>query len=226
MTEGGTTKTYTVPAKSLAADDVHFTAKYDSLRAKLLVVDVLLADYAQIDTLVSMDARIGTIEADYINTTNLYSSIANLASVSVQSLTSERGGISVYSVSTTTYTQGSVVCYVPNAVTGINLVDNEDGTYTIQRQRFNDSGWVNVGTFEKGDVDAAYNQGWNDCIDEASKNGHSCLTGYSNYNSASSTSLYYYDTSSLSYKVATGSAKVWRYGGGTNTYYSLPAKKT
>jgi hypothetical protein len=45
-----------------------------------------------------------------------------------------------------------------------------------------------------------YNNGYNDANDS-----------YSKWNNGSNASLYYYDTSSLSYKVATGSAKRWYY---------------
>lgn len=102
-----------------------------------------------------------------------------------------------------------------------NLIDasvSQDGkTLTITRAT---GGTIN---FNKGDEEAAYNQGWNDCIDAAS--GGYYLSGYSNYNNASSSTLYYYDTSSLSYKVATGSARVWRYGGGSHYRYTLPDPK-
>ena len=47
---------------------------------------------------------------------------------------------------------------------------------------------------------AIYNNGYNDANDS-----------YSKWNNGSNASLYYYDTSSLSYKVATGSAKRWYY---------------
>ena len=47
---------------------------------------------------------------------------------------------------------------------------------------------------------AIYNNGYNDANNS-----------YNSWNNGSSSSLYYYDTSSLSYKVATGSAKRWYY---------------
>lgn len=68
---GGESHTNTVPAGSLAADDIHFTKKYDSLRAKLLVVDVLLADYAKIGTLESMKAKIDNLTATHITTDDI-----------------------------------------------------------------------------------------------------------------------------------------------------------
>lgn len=83
--------TYTVPAHALAASDVHFTAKYDSLRANLAVVDNLVADYAQIGTLVALKATVDTINANYItasyiNTTNITAALANASLGSITTL--------------------------------------------------------------------------------------------------------------------------------------------
>ena len=164
-----------------------------------------------------------TITADYIN--GKIATIPTLSGISASfsgNVTAVGGvtGSGIY------YTGGSGTQSLHSAVKLLQITGpDSNNMYTLQCQKFNGSGWENVGSFERGDTDAAYNQGWNDCIDAALQNGHTCLTGYTNYNNASSTSLYYYDTSSLSYKVATGSAKVWRYGGGTHTYYSLPDRK-
>ena len=84
-----------------------------------------------------------TITADYIG-----SKIASLSSVDVKSLTSERGGVSVYSVGTTSFTQGGVSCYVPHGIWALQIVQNGN-TYTLQRQRFADDGWVDVGSFSR-----------------------------------------------------------------------------
>ena len=165
-----------------------------------------------------------TITADYIN--------AKIATIPTLSGISASFSGNVTAVGGVT---GSGIYYSGNGSTqslhsAVKLVQivgpDANNQYTLQYQKFNATGWTNAGTFERGDTEAAYNQGWNDCIDAALQNGHTCLTGYSNWNNASSSTLYYYNTSSLSYSVATGSAKVWRYGGGTHTYYSLPDKKT
>ena len=76
----------------------------------------LIADRATIAQLNAQKARIDTITADYIKSTNLGASIASLDSVNVRLLTSERGGISVHSVGTDTFSQGGISCYIPNAL--------------------------------------------------------------------------------------------------------------
>lgn len=74
------------------------------------------------------------------------------------------------------------------------------------------------------DATAAYNAGWNACRQYAiDNNGQTVLTGYSTYNSGRSTSLYTEPSSSAS--IASGAARVWRYGGSTATRYTLPAAK-
>ena len=83
------------------------------------------------------------ITADFIAT-----KIASIANVNVQSLTSARGGISVNSVGTTNFTQGGVSCYVPNGIWSLRITQSGN-TYTLQRQRFSDDGWVDVGTFSR-----------------------------------------------------------------------------
>ena len=84
-----------------------------------------------------------TITADYIAT-----KIASIANLNVQSITSQRGGLSMYSVATTNFSQGDVSCYVPNAIYALQIV--QDGnTYKLQRQRFNDNGWTDVGSFSR-----------------------------------------------------------------------------
>ena len=78
------------------------------------------------------------ITADYIS--------ARLANFAL--LTSERGGISVYSVGTTSYTQGGVSCYVPHGIWNLRITKSGN-TYTLQRQRFSENDWVNVGSFSR-----------------------------------------------------------------------------
>lgn len=76
-----------------------------------------------------------TITADYIN-----SKIADMASVVISNLSVT----SDLKVSTGQYEQS-----VKGAVWDLNLVNNQDGSYTLQRKRFNDSAWVDVGTFSR-----------------------------------------------------------------------------
>lgn len=84
-----------------------------------------------------------TITADYIG-----GKIASLANVNVQSLTSVRGGVNVYSVGTTSFSQGGVSCYVPHGIWALQITQSGN-TYTLQRQRFSDDGWVDVGSFSR-----------------------------------------------------------------------------
>ena len=58
------THEFVVPDHTIAVDDIHFTKKYDSLRAVLAVVDVLLADYAHINSLEALQAQIGGVYID------------------------------------------------------------------------------------------------------------------------------------------------------------------
>ena len=84
----------------------------------------------------------------YVTTTTLASDIAAIASLSVQSITSERGGISVYSVGTTNFTQGDVSCYVPHAIWDLQITQSGN-TYTLQRKRFSEDAWTDVGSFSR-----------------------------------------------------------------------------
>lgn len=77
-------------------------------------------------------------------------------------------------------------------------------------------------TYQQG-VAAAYKQGWNECIDAAHNNGSDVLVSYTTYNDGRSTSLYTQPSSSAS--IASGAARVWRYGGAVVTRYTLPQKK-
>ena len=91
---------------------------------------------------------LGETIAQKISSAYIYTKIANMANVSVKKLTSERGGIVVKSVSTTEYHQGGVKCYVPHAVTSLQIVQDGD-TYTLQRKWFSESDWTDVGSFSR-----------------------------------------------------------------------------
>lgn len=80
------------------------------------------------------------------------------------------------------------------------------------------------GYYTKAQYDARYNAGWNDCVDHMSANCKvTVLTGYTTYNGGTSTSLYTSPSSSAA--IASGAARVWRYGGSAVTRYVLPGKK-
>ena len=100
---------------------------------------ILSANHLQLDGLV----RSTDLTTDWLN-----AKIAQIADIGIQSLHSERGGISVSTVSTTTYTQGGVTCYVPNGIFDLQL-SSSGNTYTLKRKRYNDNDWVNVGSFSR-----------------------------------------------------------------------------
>ena len=72
----------------------------------------------------------GYVKATDITSDYLYAKITALGNVSVGSLTSARGGISVNSVSTTSLTQGGVSIYLPSGIKSINLTKSGDN-YTL-----------------------------------------------------------------------------------------------
>ena len=101
------------------------------------------------------------------------------------------------------------------------VVDEDGNTVKVLNVSLNASEAYNTGA---GTATANYNAGWNDCIDTMMAHyGSNVLTGYSTYNNGTSTSLY--TSPSTSASIASGAARVWRYGGSTSTRYSLPAKK-
>ena len=81
------------------------------------------------------------------------------------------------------------------------------------------------GYYTKAQYDANYNAGWNACVDHMSSNCKVVvLTGYTTYNGGASTTLYT-SPSPSSAAIASGSARIWRYGGSAVTRYVLPSKK-
>ena len=119
-----------------------------SFKTRLAIVDTLIANRATIANLNAVRARVTTLEADAITVNNLYSSIAQLERVGVKMLVSERGGINVYSVGTTSFYQGGVECYVPNAINNLRITQSGNA-YILQRKCFSDNDWVDVGTFSR-----------------------------------------------------------------------------
>lgn len=90
----------------------------------------------------------GKLNASDVTASYIAGKIAQIANVAVQNLHSERGGISVQSVSTSSFYQGSVSCYVPHAITSLQIVSSGN-TYTLQRKWFSENDWTNVGSFSR-----------------------------------------------------------------------------
>lgn len=156
-------RTYTVPTGSVAADDMHFTKTYDSVRARIAVFDQMYADYAQIGTLVAMDANIKTMKSDYLTAKGVAASNLTVGSLTSNGLISSGGNISATGgISCGGTLSGSGVKIGTSDVNVLNATLSSDGT-TLYISR------VTGGTisFKKGDTDAAYNSGWNDCIGAA-----------------------------------------------------------
>ena len=85
-TAGG--NTYTVSAGSVAANDMHFTQTYDSVRAELAVFDQMYADYAQIGTLVALKADINWLATHYVSADSLNAGFTITGGISSGSITS------------------------------------------------------------------------------------------------------------------------------------------
>ena len=110
----------------------------------------LITDRATIYQLNTQTARIDNLEATAITADTLSSEIASLRSVNVQSITSNRGGASFYSLNVSSVpTFGGVDCNVPRAINGITLTPNADNTYTLTASDFAGN-TINIGTFERG----------------------------------------------------------------------------
>lgn len=82
----GQQKTFTVNSGQVAADDMHFTKKYDSVYAELAVFDQMYADYAQIGSLVALKADIDELTAKSITTDNLSSEIGKINNLNINNL--------------------------------------------------------------------------------------------------------------------------------------------
>ena len=172
----------------------------------------------------TLDGTLTAITTDFTSVNTLLAKKIEATDINATTVTAALNNASLSSINTLTVSN-SIGCTGPisgNEIWGggskLNLIDasvSSDGkTLTITR---GSGGAIN---FTSG---GTYNEGWNDCRNAAS--GGYYLSGYSDWNNGSSSTLYYYDTGSLSYKVATGSAKVWRYGGGSSYRYTLPDPK-
>lgn len=89
----------------------------------------LVADRATIAQLNAQKARIDSIITNYLKTTDLKASIANIAELNVQalsvaSLTSNRGGVAVNSVSANEYKHGGITVPLYNAIVSATVDGN------------------------------------------------------------------------------------------------------
>lgn len=147
---------------SLSADQVIAGNSYPNLKAWVESQGESIDETAGLlaEKITAYEGRFHTIETDYLKTSKLYSAIAALQSVSVAKLTSERGGIAVHSVDTTTYTQGGVDCYVPHAITALQIV-HSGNNYTLQYKWFSSEDWRDAknGTFSRA-ITSWTGSGW------------------------------------------------------------------
>ena len=117
----------------------------------------LVADRATIAQLNALDAKIETVKTDYLTVTKL----AAMDTVSLRSLTvgsSGNGGITLAKGNFTLYSgcdlrfagSGSPPSYtsVKSAIRELQITQSGN-TYTLQKRAFNESSWVNVGSFSR-----------------------------------------------------------------------------
>lgn len=158
----GKQHTGTVKAGTIGLDDMHFTKSYDSVKIEVGYAHAMYADYLEAASFKSMYADITEIKAnyitaDYINAKNVSAALAKADAISVKSLSctgsmSSSGDLSTYG----NLYVGSSKMNVAN-LTVTNNGENLNIFYVGGKTE----------TFKKGDTDAAYNQGWNDCVDAA-----------------------------------------------------------
>ena len=117
----------------------------------------LVTDRATIAQLNALDAKIETVKTDYLTVNKL----ATMNTVSLRSLTvgsSGSGGITVAKGNVTLYSgcdlrfagSGSPPSYtsVKSAIRELQITQSGN-TYTLQKRAFNESSWVNVGSFSR-----------------------------------------------------------------------------
>lgn len=115
----------------------------------------------------------------YVKATDLTAATLSTKLANFSSITSERGGISVYSVGTTNFMQGNVSCYVPNAIYQLQIVQSGN-TYKLQRKRFNEDDWSDVGSFSRA---TSLSGAWSgsQLTVSASPQGNSFKIGFGSY---------------------------------------------
>jgi phage minor structural protein len=159
----------------------------------------ITSDFTTVNTLLAKK-----IEADYITADRIRALVDGGTFSSLACTSLSVGGVS----------------YAPNGVLkNVIGVDNGDGTYTI-KQKFMSGAETTVLTFRKGDTGAAYNQGWNDCIDAATE-----VTRYTRSTDSGKGGenvTHYTNTTGSSF---TGVGTGWYKTTQANAYL-LPAKKT
>ena len=110
----------------------------------------LIADRATIAQLNVQKARIDNIVADYINTSNLYSSIAAMANVTVLNLAANDIHTAALYVSNGTTPTGAVnYANVKNYMMDLRITGPTNNVYTLQKKAITDSDWQNVGSFSR-----------------------------------------------------------------------------
>lgn len=143
----GTQKTFTVKAGQVAADDMHFTKRYDSVYAELAVFDRMYADYAQIGTLVAMKAEIDQITTDWV-----IAAVGDIDVLHVKALGASMGISTSKGVTAVGVIKSQTDVYIDEVSLGqsiynIRLKDNEDGSYTIQKMTVSGDKWADVDSF-------------------------------------------------------------------------------
>lgn len=156
----------------------------------------ITSDFTTVNTLLAKK-----IEADYINATNITAALANASVSNIASLAA--GDILINSFSLKGALQ-NIFFSAPDAsgVITVTLVPVQGSNRTF--------------TFKKGDTTAAYNQGWNDCIDAATE-----VTRYTrNTGVYGGSTVHYYKDGSLYYNIGSG----W-YKTSQSNAYLLPDPK-
>lgn len=162
--EKGVQHTGTIKAGTVGLSDVHFTKTYDSLKVELGYFENMYADYA----------KIGTLEAIQAVIDNLDAKIATIADAKIATL--KAGTITAAGFSTNGNISGSAITgdgvylrgggSLANAIGSFRAPTYSGDNVYIQTVRIDGSNGPLL-NFRKGDTDAAYNQGWNDCVDAA-----------------------------------------------------------
>lgn len=140
-----------INAGTIGLDDVHFTKTYDSLKVDLGYFNSMYADYAQIGALTALKATVDTIYSKYISADNINTRLAS-ASVTIGGTMSAKS-LETGKLTINGHDFAQAAYYVSKSNDGEHLY-----FYTV------DGRYID---FEKGDIEAAYDQGWNDCVDAA-----------------------------------------------------------
>ena len=126
--------------------------------------DVVIAGKASISDLTAATARISSLEADFADLDILKANIASIASLNVQSISSNRGAASFYTIeATSTLNVGGVNCSaLPNGVKAVQIVETSSGSgiYKLQYTTYaSPSTWTDAGTFSRA-ASLTYTGAW------------------------------------------------------------------